>query len=187
MDTRTVRLRTACIAINDAAQARDAARELRRQRRLAAQNESQDSAANQSDDSDTGDEGGLMRHKITTYFPPTYTDRTSLADEWRRLETERKAKALAAAEDELRSQPAFTNTVGWVSRRKRTAVPNEQTVPEMLEQQRRMAYEADVIERMRQQAEREHVKLLGRTPDVASGRMDALLAETRRLTENPNP
>ena len=127
-----------------------------------------------------------MEHKVTTYFPATYTERNSLSDEWRRAEAIRRAEAVARAEQLTEQQPQTkTNSIGWTTH-SRKVEPAQPTVAELLEQQKAMAYEAGVVERMRQQAEREHIRLLGRTPDIAGGRMDTLLRRAREIsTRNP--
>ena len=191
------------MAINSAAKAKAQRREERARQRHLLQERSQAGAAeitavgssrspgaasvgrrdSSSDDDDDDDEngGGLMKYVIRTYFPPTYTERTSLADDWRRQEAERREAAVAEAAEATKRTAAQHNSIGW-PRPLRAVQPRTPTVAELLEQQKAMAFEADVVERMRQQAEREHIKLLGRTPDVAGGRMDAILARARALT-----
>ena len=188
MDHRSEQVRAACMALNDAARAKQAARVERRQMRALKKKlkgTEQDDAPSCSESSDgTDDDGdgpGLMAHKVTTYFPATYTERNSLSDEWRRAEAERRAAAIAEAEHQSSQQPMRVNHVGWTAAPKRVA-PVEPTVKELLEQQAAMAYEAGVVERMRQQAEREHIRLLGRTDDVAGGRMDAILRRAREIS-----
>lgn len=127
-------------------------------------------------------EPGTAACHVRTYFPTSFTDRVCLTEAWKRQRDEKDAQSQAAMTKHFEQQPVRTNFVGWPYR-KRMPQPARSTVSELLAQQQQMAYEADVVERLRQQAEREHIKLLGRTPDLANGRMEELLQNARELTK----
>ena len=129
---------------------------------------------------------GTVAATVRTYFPSTLGDRMSLADKWRKTAADEAAAKQLAAEKAAAAAPVQRNGVGWVRPRKKPQV-EETPLTELMAEQQRMLYEANVVEKLRLQAERDYVKLLSRTPDIANGRLDDLLAETRRITGQALP